>query len=185
MWLLILLVLWPIVEIALFIEIGSEIGVAATILWVVLSAMIGIWAMRLQGMAAMVDLQRAVDDFRDPGRPLAHGALAMIGGGLLVLPGFFTDALGILLLIPPVRSALLGLLGRRVRASAAASARGTRPGWPPEQPHRPPVIDAEYVVVEETDEDVPPPDYDHPDAGPTPPQGPGGRRGPPSGWTRH
>lgn len=183
MWLLILLVLWPIVEIALFIEIGSEIGVAATILWVVLSAVIGVWAMRLQGMAAMIDLQRAVEDVRDPAQPMAHGALAMIGGGLLVLPGFFTDALGILLLIRPVRSALLGLLGRRVRASAAASARGT--GWPPGQPHRPPVIDAEYVVVEEADDDAPPPDYDHPDAGPTPPPGPGGRRGPPSGWTRH
>ncbi len=184
MWLLILLVLWPIVEIALFIKIGSAIGVAATILWVILSAMIGIWAMRRQGMAAMVDLQRAVDDFRDPGRPLAHGALAMIGGGLLVLPGFFTDALGIVLLIPPVRSALLGLLGRRVRVVA-----GARPG----QPHRPPVIDAEYVVVKEQDEDFPPsdhpgydhPDYDHPDAGPVPRHGPGTRNRPPSGWTRH
>ncbi len=183
MWLLILLLLWPIAEIALFIEIGSEIGVAATILWVILSAMIGIWAMRLQGVAAMVDLQRAVEDFRDPSRPMAHGALAMLGGGLLVLPGFLTDALGILLLIAPVRAALLSLLGRRVLAAGRVGA-----GWPPRQPHRPPVIDAEYVVVEETDEDVPPPDapdYDNPDAGPAPPHGPGDGKRRPSGWTRH
>ncbi len=183
MWLLILLLLWPIAEIALFIEIGSEIGVAATILWVILSAMIGIWAMRLQGVAAMVDLQRAVEDFRDPSRPMAHGALAMLGGGLLVLPGFLTDALGILLLIAPVRAALLSLLGRRVRASGRMGA-----GWPPRQPHRPPVIDAEFVVVEEPDDGFPPPDapdYDNPDAGPAPPHGPGDGKRRPSGWTRH
>ena len=191
MWLLIIFVLWPIIEIALFVVIGGEIGVAATILWVILTAFLGMWAMRLQGAAAMIDLQRAIDDFRAPARPLAHGALAMIGGALLVLPGFFTDALGILLLIPPVRSGLLALLGRRARVSATAGSR-VHPGWPPDQPHRPPVIDAEFVVVEEVDEDIPPsgndsdhPDYDHPDAGPSPRPGSGRGQRPPSGWTRH
>lgn len=160
-------VLLPILEIALFVQIGGEIGVAATILWVLTSAVIGVWVMRRQGAAAMADLQRAVHEFRDPGQPIAHGALIMLGGGLLVLPGFFTDALGILLLIPPVRSLLLRTLGRRVRVTTAGFGTG-RHGTPP---GRATVIDAEYVVMEETSDDLPPP----------PPRGP--RR--PSGWTQH
>lgn len=167
MWVLIPFVLLPIVEIALFIQIGGEIGVAATILWVLLSAAIGMAVMRRQGAAAMADLQRAVAEFRDPAQPIAHGALIVLGGGLLVLPGFFTDALGILLLIPPLRRLMLRALGRRVRVVSSAGFGTGRHGTPQ---GRATVIDAEYVVVEdEGDEPLPPP------------QGP--RR--PSGWTRH
>lgn len=169
MWFLILFVLWPITEIALFVQIGGEIGVGATILWVLLSAVLGVWVMRRQGAAAMTDLQRAVEEFRDPGRPMAHGALIMLGGGLLVLPGFLTDALGILLLIPPVRALLLRRLGRQVRVSSAGFGTG-RHGTP----HgRATVIDAEYAVVEDDDPVEPPPVL--------PSRGP--RR--PSGWTQH
>lgn len=168
MWFPILFVLWPIVEIALFIQIGGEIGIAATILWVLLSAVLGVWVMRRQGAAAMVDLQRAVEEFRDPGQPIAHGALIMLGGGLLVLPGFFTDALGILLLIPPLRRLLLRSLGRRVRVTSSGFGTG-RHGTPR---GRATVIDAEYVVMEEDEPDEPPPSL---------PRGP--RR--PSGWTQH
>lgn len=168
MWFLLPFVLWPILEIALFVQIGGAIGVGPTILWVLLSAALGIWVMRRQGAAAMADLQRAVQEFRDPGRPLAQGALVMLGGGLLVLPGFLTDALGLLLLIPPVRGLLLRALGRRVRVTAAGFGTG-RHGTP----HgRPPVIDAEYAVVDD-EPDGPPPAL--------PPRGP--RR--PSGWTQH
>lgn len=169
MWFLILFVLWPILEIALFIQIGGEIGVAATILWVLLSAVLGVWVMRRQGAAAMADLQRAVEEFRDPGQPIAHGALIMLGGGLLVLPGFFTDAMGILLLIPPVRGLVLRTLGKRVRVTQTGFGTG-RHGTPR---GRPTVIDAEYVVVEDEDPDEPPPAL--------PPRGT--RR--PSGWTQH
>jgi len=168
MWFPVLFVLWPITGIALFILIGGEIGVGATILWVLLSAVLGVWVMRRQGAAAMADLQRAAAEFRDPGQPIAHGALIMLGGGLLLLPGFLTDALGILLLIPPVRGLLLRTLGRRVRVASSGFGTG-RHGTPR---GRATVIDAEYVVVDE-DPDEPPP--------PLPPHGP--RR--PSGWTQH
>lgn len=163
-------VLWPIIEIALFVQIGGEIGVGATILWVLLSAVLGIWVMRRQGLAAMTDLQRAVEEFRDPAQPMAHGAMIMLGGGLLVLPGFFTDALGILLLIKPVRSLLLRSLAKRVRVKSTGFGTG-RYGTPP---GRTTVIDAEYVVVSDDDES------DDPMAS-LPPGGP--RR--PSGWTQH
>jgi len=166
MWFLLLFVLLPVIEIALFIQIGGAIGVGATILWVLASAVLGISVMRRQGAAAMADLQRAVEEFRDPGQPIAHGALIMLGGGLLVLPGFFTDAVGILLLIPFVRRLLLRALGKRVRVSSASFGTG-RYGTPR---GRPTVIDAEYVVMEDPDE--PPTSL--------PPRGP--RR--PSGWTQ-
>ena len=169
MWFLVPFVLLPILEIALFIQIGGAIGVGLTILWVLASAMIGIWVMRRQGAAAMADLQRAVSEFRDPAQPIAHGALVMLGGGLLVLPGFFTDALGILLLIPPLRRLLLQAMRRRVRVTTAGFGTG-RHGTPR---GRPTVIDAEYMVVEEEPDDEPPPSR--------PPRGP--RR--PSGWTQH
>lgn len=192
MWLLIPFVLLPIIEIALFVQIGGMIGVGATILWVLLSAILGIWIMRRQGMAAMVDLQRAVEEFRDPARPLAHGALVMVAGVLLVMPGFLTDTLGLLLLLPPLRSLLLGLLGRRVKVTGTGF--GTRPeGWPRDGAQRPTVIDAEYVVVEETGDDhgpgsprpdVPPPDSPRSDSPrPASPRPVGPRR--PSGWTQH
>lgn len=169
MWFPILFVLWPITEIALFVLIGGEIGVAATILWVLLSAVLGVWVMRRQGAAAMADLQRAVEEFRDPGQPIAHGALIMLGAGLLVLPGFLTDALGLLLLVPAVRGLLLRMLGRRVRVTSSGFGTG-RHGTPR---GRATVIDAEYVVVEE-DPDEPPPSL--------PPRGDRRR---PSGWTQH
>lgn len=171
MWFLLPFVLLPIVEIALFVQIGGAIGVGATILWVLLSAVLGLWVMRRQGMAAMADLRRAVEEFRDPAQPIAHGALIMLGGGLLLLPGFLTDALGILLLVPPVRSLLLRTLGRRVRVTTAGFGTG-RHGTPR---GRATVIDAEYVVMDdEADEADEPVEL-------LPPRGP--RR--PSGWTQH
>ena len=172
MWFLIPFVLWPIVEIALFVQIGGAIGVGVTILWVLASAALGLWILRRQGMAATADLQRALAEFRDPARPLVHGALVMLGGGLLVLPGFLTDALGLLLLVPPVRSLLLRGLRRRVRVAAAGLGTGFGTGRHGTPRGRPTVIDAEYAVIEEEPGDAPP--------AALPPRGP--RR--PSGWTQ-
>ncbi|MGG6498523.1 UNVERIFIED_CONTAM: FxsA family protein, partial [Bacteroidetes bacterium 56_B9] len=68
---------------------------------------------------AMRDVQRAMAEFRDPTAPLAHGALVMMAGMLLILPGFLTDALGLLLLVAPVRTLVLRGMGRQVRVRRA------------------------------------------------------------------
>ena len=179
MWLLLPFVVLPIIEIALFIQVGGAIGVLPTILLVILSAMLGSWVMRRQGLAAMADLQRAVTEMRDPTDPLAHGALILLAGMLLVLPGFFTDAIGIALLIPAVRRLLISRLGRRVRVSGTGFSAGFGTGFDAGFSGGPrrggPIIDADYTVVDE-DRDHPP----RPDPGliENPP------RTRPSGWTR-
>ncbi|SMO72065.1 FxsA family protein [Paracoccus laeviglucosivorans] len=119
MWLLLPFVILPIVEIALFIQVGGLIGVLPTILLVILSSILGVSMMRRQGTNAMRDVQRAMQEFRDPSAPLAHGALIMLAGGLLVVPGLFTSAIGLLLLIPAVRELAMRWMGRRVRVAGS------------------------------------------------------------------
>ena len=191
MWLLVPFVVVPIVEIALFIQVGGLIGLWPTIGLVVLSAVVGSWLMRSQGRAVLTDLQQAFRDFRDPTAPLAHGALILLAGALMVTPGFFTDTAGLLLLVPAVRRWVISRLGRRMRVTSAGFGfSGTASGWPPSARESRSVIDAEYVIIEDTgDADTGPdqPGPHHPGPGPLGPDDRPGRRDPrpPSGWTRH
>jgi UPF0716 protein FxsA len=119
MWLLIGLVGLPLVEIALFIVIGGLIGVGATLLWVVATALAGVAVMRTTGHRTLQALQAAMAGVQDPAVPIADGALRFAGGMLLALPGFLTDALGLVLLVPAVRRILIRTLARRRRRGAA------------------------------------------------------------------
>lgn len=174
MWLLWLFVLLPIVEIALFVQVGGLIGVWAVLGLVVLSALLGMAVIRSQGTHAWLEAQRSLAQLRDPTRPLAHGMMLMLAGLLLIVPGFLTDMLGFLLLVPPVRSLLMRRAGRRMQVR---SVRMTR-----HEAHRPPygdgVIDADFVVEDEPQEPRPPLDL------PEDIDGQPARRGG-SGWTRH
>ena len=95
----------PIAEIALFIYVGGRIGLLATLVAIVLTAAVGSTLVARQGAAAMADVQSAFFSARFPGRELAHGAMIVIAGAFLVTPGFLTDVVGFLLLVPPVREA--------------------------------------------------------------------------------
>ncbi len=156
MWLLVAFIAVPMVEIALFIQVGGLIGLWPTLAIVILTALAGTALMRVQGLQALRRLQTAVELGENPVGPIAHGALILVAGVLLLTPGFFTDAVGLALLLPPVRAALISWGASRVTVQAAGFAR--RPGV-----RRPPpdTIDVDYEVVEEAPE----------------------RRGP-SGWTR-
>lgn len=188
MGLLWLFVILPIVEIALFIQVGGVIGVLPVIALVLASAAAGLAVMRHQGARAALDVQQAMQDMRDPTRPMANGALVMIAGMLMVVPGLFTSALGLLLLIPGVRGLILRRMAARVRVSGpgfggqagrpdvdfgqeypAGFRRG--PGWREDE-----VIDGEYSVQD----DPPAPIREGlaDDAPSAPPRGG-------SGWTRH
>ncbi|WP_424930318.1 FxsA family protein [Amaricoccus tamworthensis] len=107
MWLLLLFIGVPILEIALFIQVGGAIGLWPTLLIVILTAIIGTTLMRIQGMQALTKLQRSLESGQDPVGPIAHGALILVSGILLLTPGFFTDATGFLLLIPAVRTKVI------------------------------------------------------------------------------
>ncbi|MDO5648344.1 FxsA family protein [Paracoccus sp. (in: a-proteobacteria)] len=139
MWFLALFLALPIIEIALFIQVGGLIGLWPTLFLVILGSILGVAIIRHQGATAGIRLQRSLNELRDPARPLAHGVLIVLAGMLLILPGFFTDTLGLLLLIPMVRDAVLARMSARVRRAR--------------DPHRPPyadgVIDGDYVVQDD------------------------------------
>jgi UPF0716 protein FxsA len=107
----ILLVLVPIVEVALFIKIGGFIGLWPTLGAIVLTAVAGAALLRRQGLQALRNLQQALDANRLPVAEAFDGACLLVAGVLLLTPGFFTDALGFLLFVPPVRTWLRRRLG--------------------------------------------------------------------------
>lgn len=109
---------WPLVEIALFVVIGGRIGLWPTLIWVVLSALLGIMVMRLTAARQAMALRDGLRAVRDPARLAAAGILSMLAGVLLILPGFLTDALGLLLLLPPVRTLIIRGLAGRMRGIA-------------------------------------------------------------------
>ena len=161
MWLLALFILVPLIEIALFIQVGGWIGLWPTLAVVVLTAILGTRLMRRQGAGELARLRRSLNEFTDPTEPLAHGAMILFSGALLLTPGFFTDAMGLCLLVPRVRTAVFRWLKARVRFQSFATGpkpEAARPGARP----RDRVIETDY-------EDVTP----------------GRRPTHPSDWTRH
>lgn len=112
MWLLVALIALPLIEIGLFVEVGGAIGLWATLLWTVVSVALGVAVTRDAGARTVKALNEAMSGLRDPNAPAADGALRLAAGILLILPGFLTDALGLLLLVPPLRALLLRRIGR-------------------------------------------------------------------------
>jgi UPF0716 protein FxsA len=116
MWIFLALIVVPIIEIALFIKVGGFLGLWPTIAVVIGTAVLGGILLRAQGFEAMRRLQASLEAGGDPRGPMAHGAMILVAGLLMLTPGFFTDAVGFLLLIPPVRQALIAWIGPRLAA---------------------------------------------------------------------
>ena len=135
----------PIVEIYLLIQVGEVIGAGWTILLVVLTAVIGVWLLRIQGLSTLTRAQQKLQDNQLPARELLEGMALVVAGAFLLTPGFFTDALGFLLLFPPTRMWLATAVASRMVVSSmhgqtlhGQSVHGDRmPGAPP-QGDRPP-----------------------------------------------
>lgn len=147
----------PIVEIALFIVVGGWIGLWPTLALVLGAAVAGLGVVRSQGAQAFERLRKAAAADADPTGPMAHSALLVLAGLLLMVPGFFTDALGLLLLLPPVRATLIRRLRARTRGAtvtfAAGFPGGAADGRGPVRPRGPAeTIEGEYEVLD----DVPP-----------------------------
>ncbi|MEO1155083.1 MAG: FxsA family protein [Pseudomonadota bacterium] len=158
MWLFLLFLAVPLVEIALFIQVGGAIGLLPTLGIVILTAVLGTYLVRSQGLQAIDRLKRSFNELRDPVEPLAHGAMILFSGALLLTPGFFTDAVGFALLIPGVRTAVFAYLQSRVKVTQFEY------GDPPRHPDNPDIINGEFTEVDP--ETRPPRDRS-------------------SGWTRH
>lgn len=109
----------PLIEIAVFIEVGGRIGLWPTLGVIVLTAVIGTVLLRLQGLMTLRRAQQAVDRGELPLREVFDGACLLVAGVLLLTPGFVTDALGVLLFLPAFRALLRRLLARRLRRHVA------------------------------------------------------------------
>jgi len=95
--------LLPLLEIAGFVIVGSQIGALATVALVVASTVLGAMLLRHQGFGALRRAQAAAAIGGEPDREIAHGAMILIAGVLLIIPGFITDVFGLLLFIPAIR----------------------------------------------------------------------------------
>jgi UPF0716 protein FxsA len=109
------LLLLPLVEIAGFVIIGPWLGVVGTLAAVLLSAIIGIAIIRSQGMVALDRIHTAMAQGETPVRPMVDGALVLLAGALFILPGFVSDLVALLLLLPIVRRAVAGIVVRSLR----------------------------------------------------------------------
>jgi len=152
-----LFLLWPLIEIALFVTLGGARGLWLTLLVVIGTAVLGVALLRRLGYRNAERLRAEMGRMRDPLGAAGDGVLLALAAMLLILPGFLTDALGALLLVPPFRRLLVAQLAARV---GFASMRSDQPARRSDGI----VIDGEFVEVD--------------------PQEPR-RPGPPSGWTRH
>lgn len=161
MWLFALFLIVPLVEIALFITVGGWLTLWPTLGLVLLTGIIGTGLMRWQGMQVLAQLRGDMGQLKNPLSPLAHGALIVVAGLLLLTPGFFTDSIGFLLMVPKIREVIIAQIGAKIEVqSFGVGAERMRPGS--RRNDDPGVIDGEFFEI---DENVPP-------------------RGS-SGWTRH
>ncbi len=126
MWLFFAFVAVPLIEIALFIRLGGAIGLWPTLLIVVLTAVFGAWLVRVQGAETLERLRGSLRDLRDPTDPLAHGAMILFAGALLLTPGFFTDSIGFLLLFPHSRALVWRYLRTRVQVRGFSVGNGPK-----------------------------------------------------------
>lgn len=124
--LVLLFIVVPIVELYVLIQIGQAIGALPAIALLILDSVIGALLLRAQGRAAWRRFNRTLTEGRMPGREVIDGVLVIFGGALLLTPGFLTDILGLVLLLPPtralVRRVLVARFGGRLVTNATAGA---------------------------------------------------------------
>src|SRR3954466_1608800 len=120
--LFVIFIVVPIAELYVIIQIGQSIGVLPTIALLIIDSILGSMLMRSQGRAAWLRFNRALAEGRVPGREVIDGVLIIFGGALLLTPGFLTDILGLVLLLPPTRAVVRQVLVRRFGGRLVASA---------------------------------------------------------------
>ena len=123
MWLFFIFLAVPIIEIAIFVQIGGWLGLFPTLLIVIITAALGTYLLRSQALSAFVNLRKNFENLQNPTMPLVQGAMILFAGALLLTPGFFTDTVGFFLLTPWLRDYLFQYLKRRVQAQTGPFSR--------------------------------------------------------------
>jgi len=147
----IIFILIPIVEIYVFIQVGDEVGIFTTLLLAFVTAILGGIIIKYQGLATLQAVQESVKGGKAPMAEIFDGFCLVAAGATLITPGFVTDTIGFLLLVPAIRRFLRQHIGKHIEMR---SMNDINPGNPyPRQD--PDVIEAEYTRVEDEDERKP------------------------------
>ncbi len=118
---LLLFIVMPIAEMAVLIQVGGMIGVLNTVGLVLLTAVIGAWLLRQQGLATLLRARQRMNSGELPAREVAEGLILAVGGALLLTPGFITDAIGFLCLLPGSRHFLAAQALKRLVISGQST----------------------------------------------------------------
>ncbi|MBW3604125.1 MAG: FxsA family protein [Actinobacteria bacterium] len=153
--LVVVFIVVPLIELAIIVQVGQLVGTAWTILALLAVSLAGAWLVRREGTRAWSRFRTALASGRVPTDEVLEGALVLFGGALLLTPGFATDAVGLALMVPPVRALLASTLRRRLgsRLTVTSVGGGTRPRRPAPTRSRDDVVDVEVVSIERTPSD--------------------------------
>lgn len=157
---LLLLIAFPMLEIAVLIKVGSALGVWLTWANIIGTFILGTLVLRLQGFGVMRRFLEMSRSGQPPLEPMLEGMLLMFAGGCLILPGFITDAIGLLLLVPPIRQATARwILSHGVFSVFVSRSGSVQPGGSQRDPFRPregdfrsgggQTIEADYERIDE------------------------------------
>lgn len=150
-----LFVIIPIAEISLLLKVGSAIGGLNTVLFVIFTAVLGAHLVRQQGFATLAKLQQEMNSGRLPALQIAEGVALLFAGAVLLTPGFITDAIGFLLLVPFTRRIIVAIVAKRFAKNGSGfnftshTATGTH-GSGSARNDRPNVIEGEYTEPDDT-----------------------------------
>jgi UPF0716 protein FxsA len=158
--LLILFITVPLIELYLFFKIGSRIGLAPTLIIIIVTGFLGAALTRIQGLRTLARFQQATAEGRMPHEEVLDGLMILVAGAVLLTPGFLTDAVGFLLLIPAFRTVVRKSLARYVKNHIQIITADINPNPSPQpQTHFPPdrappekVIDAKNIDAEVIDD---------------------------------
>lgn len=163
----------PLLEVAVFIQVGGAIGVWPTIAATIATALAGSLLLRAQGLATLLRARAQMDQGQLPAREMFEGVCLVLAGALLLVPGFVTDVIGLLLFVPPLRELLRLMIARHIAAKAARGEarvfvdgvevrpddpRGGDPRGGGKGRGRGPVIDGDYEDLSDNDDDQNGPD---------------------------
>ena len=144
--LLLLFTLVPLVELALLLLIGDQMGLPFTLGLVIVTGVVGAWLARQQGLRCWREVQRQMSQGQLPAEPLLDGLMILVAGALLLTPGVLTDALGFALLLPPIRKRVRRYLAKWFKARITVQPMPGFGDYPAEQDD---VIDVEHHPSDE------------------------------------
>jgi len=154
LWILLAFIGVPLIEIGLFIQVGGFIGLWPTIAIVIATAMAGTALIRRQGLNTLKRAQQEMDAQRLPVRELFDGVCLLFAGAMLLTPGFLTDSIGFVLLVPPLRRLLGNYIWRVLQKSKGVHFE--MGGQRQAHDHGGPIVDAEAVEIKGDIEEKPP-----------------------------